>query len=394
MTALEPIRILLLEDSADDAELIQHALHRAGVAFVAQRVMTQDAFMRALGAFGPDVVLVDCVLPGFDGRSALRLARQELPDVPVIVVTGALVEDIVVRLTEEGARDYILKDRLIRLAPAIRAALREAHDARQRQVEQHAAEQLSAEMHAANRLLEQAGQAMSERLTSTNHELRTPLNAILGFADLLLANPQSLNPSQQGQVRCIREAGGHLLALVSDLLDLASLDAGKNELYSQDVDCCALLTAVHTTLRPLAQAKRLDFSLRLPGRPVTVTADLRKLRQIVMNLAGNAIKFTDAGAVTLELTGRQVSGRPVAEIAVSDTGIGIKPEHTGRLFRAFSRLERGRSEGTGLGLHLSQKLAQLMGGAVSLTSDYGKGSRFWVTLPLAAANQNDIRRIS
>lgn len=381
MNAHQPTRILLLEDSADDSELVQRALRRAGLAFVLERVETREAFMRALRAFAPDVILVDCVLPGFDGRSALRLARQALPDVPVILVTGALVEDVIVRLLEDGARDYILKDRLARLAPAIRGALREAQDARQRQAERRAAELRWSEMGSANRELQQASQAMAERLASASHELRTPLHAILAFSELLLTGPVPLGSSQQEHVRCIHQAGSHLLALVSDLLDLASLEARMDELNVQQVDCSALLTEVHSTLRPLAQAKGLEFSLRLRAQPAAVAADPRALRQIVMNLAGNAIKFTDAGAVALELAGREVDGRRVVEVAITDTGIGIRPEDQDRLFRAFSRVDRGRREGTGLGLHLSQQLARRMGGAVSFTSAFGKGSRFCLTLP-------------
>jgi signal transduction histidine kinase len=375
-TALPPVRVLQLEDNADDAELIQRALRKDGMDFVAERVETRDAFVRALRDFRPDIIVADCVLPAFDGRSALRLARQALPDVPVILVTGALVEEVIVKLLEDGARDYVLKDRLARLAPVMRRALREAQESRERQAETRAAVAHSAEVDSANR-------AMAELLASTSHELRTPLHAILGFAELLLLS-RPLTASQEEQIRGIGTAGNHLLSLVGDLMDLAALDAGMGQLRLEEIDCRALMEDVYRTLQPLAQRKGLRFSLIADAPRAAVMASPRALRQIVMNLAGNATKFTDAGSVTLELAARQVDGRATVEIAVADTGIGIKPEHRERLFRPFSRIDRGKREGTGLGLHLSRKLAGLMGGDISFTSEFGKGSRFWLTLPQAA----------
>lgn len=232
-----------------------------------------------------------------------------------------------------------------------------------------------------NAELEQAIQAKDRFLAGMSHELRTPLNAIIGFTGTLLMRlPGPLTADQEHQLQTVRSSARHLLSLINDLLDLARIESGRVELNTAPVPCRAVLEEVMDTLRPLAQAKALAFELELPEGDVAVRADRRALSQIVINLASNAIKFTEAGRVRVEAAPAPGDAEAV-EVRVQDTGIGIAPEDQARLFGAFTTAATGRSDGTGLGLHLSRKLAELMGGWIRFSSQPGQGSTFVLTLP-------------
>ncbi|WP_217283845.1 PAS domain S-box protein [Pseudaquabacterium terrae] len=233
--------------------------------------------------------------------------------------------------------------------------------------------------------LESASQSKDRFLSSMSHELRTPLNAIIGFTGTLLmklAGP--LNADQDKQLRTVQGSARHLLSLINDLLDLTKIESGKVELKLEPVVWAEVLDEVAATLRPLAQQKGLVFELRLPAQPLSLRTDRRTLSQIAINLIGNAIKFTETGGVTVELLQIGDGAQACTEVRITDTGIGIKPEDADRLFQAFSQLDSGsmrRHEGTGLGLHLSQKLAQLIGGRITLHSEFGRGSCFTLRIP-------------
>ncbi len=231
--------------------------------------------------------------------------------------------------------------------------------------------------------LENANQAKDRFLANMSHELRTPLNAIIGFTGtLLMGLPGPLNTDQTEQLHTIENSATHLLSLINDLLDLAKIESGKVELRREPVVCQAVVQEVLTTLRPAAEAKGLCLDASCPPDDLVVQTDRRALTQILLNLTNNAIKFTERGSVRIEV-GRPVGdGRADTAISVTDTGIGIRPEDQARLFGAFEQVNghtRGRQQGTGLGLHLSQKLAELLGGRISLHSEFGKGSTFTLT---------------
>jgi PAS domain S-box-containing protein len=238
-----------------------------------------------------------------------------------------------------------------------------------------------------NAELARANLAKDHFLANMSHELRTPLNAIIGFTGTLLMKlPGPLTAEQDKQLRTVQSSGRHLLALINDLLDVAKIESGKVELNREVVDCGALVEDVATTLRPLAEGKGLELLVTRPGTPLLLCTDHRALSQIVLNLTSNAIKFTDHGRVnlTLALNAENHSAVRMAKIAISDTGVGISESDQEKLFGAFSRFNTSRErapEGTGLGLHLSQKLAHALGGSISCQSELGKGSTFVVTVP-------------
>ncbi len=228
--------------------------------------------------------------------------------------------------------------------------------------------------------LEKANEAKDRFLASMSHELRTPLNAIIGFTGTLLMKlPGPLNDDQEKQLRTVQGSARHLLSLINDLLDLAKIEAGKVDLTLEPTVAREVIDEVAASLRLQALAKGLRLEVAVPREKVVVRTDRRVLSQIILNLANNAIKFTDSGGVHIELSRRG----EIVEIAVADTGVGIRSEDQEKLFGAFAQIpgsNRARHEGTGLGLHLSRKLAELLGGVITLRSEPGKGSVFTLTL--------------
>ncbi len=225
--------------------------------------------------------------------------------------------------------------------------------------------------------LENAVLAKDRLLASMSHELRTPLNAIIGFAG-------TLNANQEKHLQTIQASAKHLLSLINNLLDLAKIESGKVALDFEPVACRSMIEEVAAVLRPLAEHKGLKFEINVPRPDLVVQSDRRALSQIIFNLASNAINFTEKGEVRLEIKQRQENGQRVTEIRVADTGIGIRPADQARLFQAFEQPHVGSAryhQGTELGLHLSQKLAGLLGAHIIFESESGKGSAFAVVLP-------------
>jgi PAS domain S-box-containing protein len=232
--------------------------------------------------------------------------------------------------------------------------------------------------------LENASLAKDRFLASMSHELRTPLNAIIGFTGTLLMRlPGPLTAEQEKQLRTVQTSGRHLLSLINDLLDLAKIESGNVAVSFDPVVIQNVVGEVASALRPQAEAKGLRFEVTAPRHDLVVMADRRALSQILFNLTNNAIKFTEKGSVTIEIAQRAAGRFLLTEITISDSGVGIRAEDQEKLFQAFIQVDGrdpGRSEGTGLGLHLSQKLASLVRGVISCESTFGKGSRFTLTM--------------
>jgi signal transduction histidine kinase len=266
----------------------------------------------------------------------------------------------------------------------ITAAFDNLHFSQQIALAQQAAER-ARELQADNLRLQEIDRQKSQFLANMSHELRTPLNAVLGYTGTMLMRlPGPLTADQENQLNIIRTSAQHLLSLINDLLDLARIEAGRLELHPEPVNTSELIKDVEGTLKPLAEKRKLSIALKLPDPPISFTTDYRALKQIVLNLANNAIKFTDQGGLTLSVHPHHASQRDELEFRVVDTGVGIKPDDRERLFRLFSQLDGAPREGSGLGLHLSRKLAEMLGGRIEFDSEYGKGSRFSLLVPLNA----------
>jgi PAS domain S-box-containing protein len=237
----------------------------------------------------------------------------------------------------------------------------------------------------ANAKLEEASRAKDGFLASMSHELRTPLNAILGFTGtLLMGLPGPLNAAQTKQLRTVQASSRHLLSLINDLLDLVRIEAGRLDLNVESIGCQELLNDVAVGLRPLADEKGLELAVSSPTVGLSVRSDRRGLSQILINLANNAIKFTDQGSVRLEAAKLTIDGVSVTRFAVVDTGRGIKAADQDRLFAAFEQIKSAASqpyEGTGLGLYICQTLADRIGASITFASTFGHGSSFVLELP-------------
>src|SRR5688572_8379922 len=233
--------------------------------------------------------------------------------------------------------------------------------------------------------LQQANRAKSVFLANMSHEIRTPMNAILGFSQLMLRD-QDLTPRQCQYLGTINRSGEHLLALINDILEMSKIEAGRTTLSPSTFDLPALLKDLEMMFRVRTNEKRLSFSVEAIGDvPRFITSDINKLRQVFINVLGNAVKFTEQGGVGVRVRAdRQGATGPVLRVEVEDTGPGISPDDQDKLFRHFEQTKTGQQAGTGtgLGLAISQEFVRLMGGAITVNSQVDKGSVFAIQLPL------------
>ncbi len=229
---------------------------------------------------------------------------------------------------------------------------------------------------------EEADQTKSAFLATMSHELRTPLNSIIGFTGILLQGlAGALNEEQRKQMGMVQASARHLLALINDVLDLSKIEAGQLSVSRASFDVALLLEPIVQSVRPLADARGLNLGLDAAHELGAITSDARRVEQIVLNLVNNAIKFTDAGSVTVRAARTAAS----IEIEVTDTGCGIREEDLVHLFTPFVQVEGGLTrshEGTGLGLAISHRLAAMLDGEIEVESTWQKGSTFRLVLPL------------
>jgi signal transduction histidine kinase len=418
------------------------------MALVAEAANGREAIQQ-FRAHRPDITLMDLQMPGMNGLDAIGAIRAEFPDARIIVLTTYAGDAQAQRALQAGARGYLLKNALHRelldairavhagrqalpsegsfelagqladegLTPAEVGVLRfiaqgnaypeiarllglseaavegqvrsilsklEAYERPPASTPGMERSLLEAER-AARHAAEAANRAKSQFLASMSHELRTPLNAVLGYAQLLTLEG-GLSARQARGLDTIHQSGQHLLALINDILDLARIEAGHTDLNPAPLDLCGLLQAVVNLMRVKADEKRLAFNFDAgPGLPDTVLADERRLRQVLLNLLGNAIKFTDQGTVTLRASAQaQDATQVLLRLEVEDTGIGMRPEDQERIFKPFEQVGdmQRRAGGTGLGLAITRALVNDMGGQVQVSSEFGRGTRFGVELPL------------
>jgi signal transduction histidine kinase len=233
----------------------------------------------------------------------------------------------------------------------------------------------------ARRAMEEANRSKTDFLATMSHELRTPLNAMIGYSDLILDGiPEAVSEPVAASVERIGLSARHLLALIEEILTFTRVEAGREHVERAPTDLKRLLDEAAAIAEPLAAHKGVAFRVDSPPNAIVVTTDARKVRQILLNLVGNAVKFTEKGSVTIGLR----AGEGVATFRVADTGEGIAPEHMEDIFEPFFQVETRHSRrvsGTGLGLSVSRRLARLLDGDLVAESEPGKGSTFELRLP-------------
>jgi signal transduction histidine kinase len=393
-------RLLIIDDDAVDRRLYCKLLAQLGPDTCnVQQAADGVTGLAALRAGKFDCVLLDFRLPDMTGLEFLAAAvvDDELP-CAIVLITGQGNEAIAVQAMKCGVRDYLVKDQVnatslwrtmtqavtqtelqLRLACSLRD-LTAANLA----LEQEAAIRKAAEdeMRTAKEAAEHANQAKTRFVAMVTHELRTPLNGILGYAQLLRIET-GLSSRQDAHVGAMMQAGRHLLEMIERVLDFASIESGRMELHPEDVSVRDLTEGCVAFISPMATNRALSLRVvNAHDAPRQIVADPSRLRQVLLNLLGNAVKYTDSGSVELRvLAGASPNG---LRIEVADTGRGIDEASRDRLFQDFERLDTATSvEGTGLGLAIAARIIKLMGGSINHAANPGGGSLFWFELPPA-----------
>jgi len=334
-----------------------------------------------------NVVITDIRLPDVDGMEILELAKEIDPDVAVIVMTGYASLETAVEAVNEGAYAYFVKPANVdEIKTTIINALRQQRLSRENKRLVDDLQRSNKLLFEANKQLKKTTDAKSAFLASMSHELRTPLNTIIGFSELMIDEvPGEINEEQRQCLNDVLSSSKHLLSLINEVLDLSKIESGKVELRLSNIILTKVIESLKSTLMPILASRKQSLDIKIEEGLPSVYTDKAKLRQVLLNLLTNAIKFTsDGGKLKIEA----IRDGDWCQVSVIDNGTGIKKADQERIFEPFTQIDalpEERREGTGLGLALTKQLVEMCGGKIWVESEYGKGSQFTFTVPLATS---------
>lgn len=367
------LRVLLVEPDHDVATLFVEAMSIRAADLAVTLVGSLQEALVALSLTPHEVALVELNLPDASGLQTVLQLRQQHPELPLVVLSTIADEDLALTAIQQGAQDYLLKEAVhySLISRAIRYGIER--------------KRIELELQAAKVTALAASAAKSEFLAHMSHEIRNPLTAIVNYAELV-QRPETALSERESAVETIRRNALHLLEVVNDILDISKIESRTFDLERVECSPRQIIFEVLEMFQVRAQSKGLELVARWgPDVPERIINDPLRVKQIIVNLISNAVKFTERGRVCVEVERVVEAGKAVMQISVVDTGIGIPLERQAKLFVAYQQSEAWIARkfgGTGLGLAISRELALKMGGDITIASQPGVGSRFTLRLAM------------